>query len=61
MKEERKRQKQLEANFEEEYFEDHGGGESTAGSRVLAACMSFCVRVRARICEGVLSTVPPVP
>ncbi|KAM8874155.1 coiled-coil domain-containing protein 50 isoform 4-T4 [Spinachia spinachia] len=25
MKEERKRQKQLEANFEEEYFEDHGG------------------------------------
>ncbi|XP_032381724.1 coiled-coil domain-containing protein 50 isoform X4 [Etheostoma spectabile] len=25
MKEERRRQKQLEANFEEEYFEDHGG------------------------------------
>ncbi|CAK6958078.1 coiled-coil domain-containing protein 50 isoform X2 [Scomber scombrus] len=25
MKEERKRQKHLEANFEEEYFEDHGG------------------------------------
>lgn len=25
MKEERKRQKQLESNFEEEYFEDHGG------------------------------------
>ncbi len=31
MKEERRRQKQLEANFEEEYFEDHGGGESTTG------------------------------
>lgn len=30
MKEERKRQKQLEANFEEEYFEDHGGGDTTA-------------------------------
>lgn len=30
MKEERKRQKQLEANFEEEYFEDHGGGDATA-------------------------------
>lgn len=28
MKEERRRQKQLEANFEEEYFEDHGGEES---------------------------------
>lgn len=27
MKEERRRQKQLEANFEEEYFEDHGGEE----------------------------------
>lgn len=26
MKEERKRQKQLEANFEEEYYEDKGGG-----------------------------------
>ena len=26
MKEERKRQKKLEANFEEEYFEDEGGG-----------------------------------
>ncbi|XP_049442909.1 coiled-coil domain-containing protein 50 isoform X2 [Epinephelus fuscoguttatus] len=25
MKEEKRRQKQLEANFEEEYFEDHGG------------------------------------
>lgn len=30
MKEERKRQKQLEANFEEEYFEDHGGGDTAA-------------------------------
>lgn len=30
MKEERRRQKQLEANIEEEYFEDHGGGRSTA-------------------------------
>lgn len=30
MKEERKRQKQLEANFEEEYFEDHGGGDATS-------------------------------
>lgn len=25
MKEERKRQKQLETNFDEEYFEDQGG------------------------------------
>lgn len=40
MKEERRRQKQLEANFEEEYFEDHGGGESTNGS-----CQSVAVCV----------------
>ena len=32
MKEERRRQKQLEATFEEEYFEDHGGREKTLGS-----------------------------
>lgn len=32
MKEEKRRQKQIEANFDEEYFEDHGGGESTSGS-----------------------------
>lgn len=50
MKEERKRQKQLEANFEEEYFEDHGGGESTTGSCVFAACMSFHVCVCEREC-----------
>lgn len=43
MKEERKRQKQLEANFEEEYFEDHGGGETTA-----CLCSSFIVRVSVR-------------
>lgn len=43
MKEERKRQKQLEANFEEEYFEDHGGGETTA-----CLCSSFIVRVFVR-------------
>lgn len=43
MKEERKRQKQLEANFEEEYFEDHGGGDSTAGSRVGCLYELSCV------------------
>lgn len=39
MKEERKRQKQLEANFEEEYFEDHGGEE-------FFSCSCFCVCAR---------------
>lgn len=34
MKEERKRQKQLESNFEEEYFEDHGGGNAAACFRL---------------------------
>lgn len=29
MKEERRRKKQMEANYEEDYFEDHGGREST--------------------------------
>lgn len=35
MKEERKRQKHLESNFEEEYFEDHGGG----GIQPVCACV----------------------
>lgn len=35
MKEERKRQKQLESNFEEEYFEDHGG----EGIRPVCVCV----------------------
>lgn len=38
MKEERRRQKQLEANFEEEYFEDHGGEKCISGS-----CFCVCV------------------
>ncbi|XP_026201046.1 coiled-coil domain-containing protein 50 isoform X4 [Anabas testudineus] len=37
MKEERRRQKQLEANFEEEYFEDHGGHIVHKGSGALVA------------------------
>lgn len=46
MKEERRRQKQLEANFEEEYFEDHGGGESTTGSHVcVCVCLSLFLHV----------------
>lgn len=47
MKEERRRQKQMEAKYEEDYFEDHGGGErTTARVDVLLfpfdACMSSC-------------------
>ena len=41
MKDERRRQKQLEANFEEEYFEDHGGGESTTHVNVLLLLCVF--------------------
>lgn len=41
MKEERKRQKQLESNFEEEYFEDHGG----EGIRPVCVCERVCVCV----------------
>ncbi|XP_076582034.1 coiled-coil domain-containing protein 50 isoform X2 [Chaetodon auriga] len=37
MKEERRRQKQLEANFEEEYFEDHGGRIVHRGSGAVVA------------------------
>uniref|UniRef100_A0A665WLD5 Coiled-coil domain containing 50 n=1 Tax=Echeneis naucrates TaxID=173247 RepID=A0A665WLD5_ECHNA len=37
MKEERRRQKQLEANFEEEYFEDHGGRIVHRGSGAVIA------------------------
>ncbi|XP_022594876.1 coiled-coil domain-containing protein 50 isoform X2 [Seriola dumerili] len=37
MKDERKRQKQLEANFEEEYFEDHGGRIVHRGSGAVVA------------------------
>lgn len=43
MKEERKRQKQLEANFEEEYFEDHGGGDTTT---CLCSCEFVCREMR---------------
>ena len=43
MKEERKRQKKLEANFEEEYFEDEGGGRS------VCVCVCVCVRVRVHV------------
>lgn len=42
MKEERRRQKQLEANFEEEYFEDHGGGRAT---QALVNYVSFFICV----------------
>lgn len=47
MKEERRRQKQVEAKHEEDYFEDHGGGESNTDSvDVLLfpfhACISSC-------------------
>lgn len=44
MKEERKRQKQLESNFEEEYFEDHGGG----GIQPVCVCVCLCGYQRAR-------------
>uniref|UniRef100_A0A3Q3KA39 Uncharacterized protein n=1 Tax=Monopterus albus TaxID=43700 RepID=A0A3Q3KA39_MONAL len=37
MKEERRRQKQLEVNFEEEYFEDHGGRIVHRGSGAVVA------------------------
>lgn len=51
MKEERKRQKQLEANFEEEYFEDHGGNESTTDS---------CSCVPVPVCKDNRGDVRPV-
>lgn len=38
MKEERKRQKHLESNFEEEYFEDHGGGG------IQPLCVYVCIK-----------------
>uniref|UniRef100_A0A671YZ11 Coiled-coil domain containing 50a n=1 Tax=Sparus aurata TaxID=8175 RepID=A0A671YZ11_SPAAU len=41
MKEERKRQKQLEANFDEEYFEDHGGRIVHKGSGAVVAETEF--------------------
>ncbi|XP_070688207.1 coiled-coil domain-containing protein 50 [Pempheris klunzingeri] len=37
MKEEKRRQKQLEANFEEEYFQDHGGRIVHRGSGAVVA------------------------
>lgn len=51
MKEERRRQKQLEANFEEEYFEDHGG------RRTIQACINCgCFPVRSYIFVSHLSS-----
>ncbi|XP_027146058.1 coiled-coil domain-containing protein 50 isoform X2 [Larimichthys crocea] len=41
MKEERRRQKQLEANFEEEYFEDHGGRIVHRGSGAVVSEMEY--------------------
>lgn len=55
MKEERKRQKNLEANFEEEYFEDQGGGENTT-VMLIWVCVSVYVCMQfssAHPCEHV--------
>lgn len=37
MKEERRRQKQMESNLEEEYFEDHGGRQRITDSSYYVA------------------------
>lgn len=39
MKEERRRHKQLETRFDEDYFDEHGGEESSAD---LCKCLICC-------------------